>query len=398
VDTTVLRGGPSDVIAYAFYQLGYRPRESLILIGMHGPRLRTGLVVRVDLPPPDLIVEQVRHDLEVLRRAGEDAVMVLVVSDVRPEHPQAGDPQRRVVKALVRTIRRAGWHLQDVVAVGDSTWRSLLCDDPLCCPPGGRPLSQVTASTAAATMVALGRVLAPDEGALVSDVDVPAAHAAMSAGTTTGTTTAAVTDDTTAATEITPASPSEVEERRGIAPSTQAETPPTNPMDRTDDVPSLDVPARADEALERWRQLLHRAAVHPDRLGDVAWLGRALQDRWLRDAALLTLVPGSGTAPEELLAGADDGSLTGLFDERPDHELLEHGRVLLSAVARTAPPGERVDALALLAWMSWWAGDGARGRLLAGRALADGPGHRLAGLVDALLRLGVPPTWVPGSP
>jgi hypothetical protein len=78
----------------------------------------------------------------------------------------------------------------------------------------------------------------------------------------------------------------------------------------------------------------------------------------------------------------------------PDAELLERGRVLLSAVAREAPPGRRVDALALLAWSAWYAGHGSRGRLLVQRALADVPTHRLARLVDQLLFLGVAPTWV----
>ncbi|HEX2806452.1 MAG TPA: DUF4192 family protein, partial [Kineosporiaceae bacterium] len=153
----------------------------------------------------------------------------------------------------------------------------------------------------------------------------------------------------------------------------------------------------ASAALRRWRALLEASApagARAEAPAQLGWLIEALQDRWLRDAVLLTLVPGSGTAPEELLAGGDDSVLDGLLDQAPDQELLERGRMLLSAVARAAPPGARVDALALLAWMSWWAGDGARARLLAARALTDQPTHRLARLVDSLLRVGVAPAWV----
>jgi hypothetical protein len=114
----------------------------------------------------------------------------------------------------------------------------------------------------------------------------------------------------------------------------------------------------------------------------------------VRDAVLLSLVPGSGTAPEELAAGRDDGTAGWLLDGNPDDELLERGRRLLSAVARTAPEGRRAEALGMLAWMAWWAGHGARARLLAARALADQPDHRLSLLVDELLRAGVPPAWV----
>jgi hypothetical protein len=67
--------------------------------------------------------------------------------------------------------------------------------------------------------------------------------------------------------------------------------------------------------------------------------------------------------------------------------------VPLAHVARTAPPGRRAQALAVLSWMAWWSGAGARARLLAGRALDDEPGHRMALMLDQLLLRGVPPGW-----
>jgi hypothetical protein len=55
----------------------------------------------------------------------------------------------------------------------------------------------------------------------------------------------------------------------------------------------------------------------------------------------------------------------------------------------------RGEALAVLAWMSWWRSDGgARARLLVDLALADQPDHRLAGLLAVVLAEGLPPPWV----
>jgi len=78
----------------------------------------------------------------------------------------------------------------------------------------------------------------------------------------------------------------------------------------------------------------------------------------------------------------------------PDAQVLERGRRVLSALARSAPPGRRAEVLALMSWAAWWQGEGGRGRLLAERALADRPGHRLAGLVLQMLAASLPPPWV----
>jgi hypothetical protein len=369
VDSTLLKAGAADVIAFAFYQMGYRPRESLVLIGMRGPRRRLGLVVRVDLPQRRHLRAVLQQQLDAVARFGDDALLVLVVSDA--QEPPGADgtvlPHRRLVRDLRRQVLGQGWSLQDVIGVGASRWRSYSCSDPSCCPAAGRPLEEVLASRVATFQIGDGRVLAADEAGLVADV-APRPSTADTAGTAGSRSPAAPLVDTSVDPEVD---------------SSVGASPPGG----------LDAAA----ALRRWRALLETvppAAGRAEAPAQLGWLIEALQDRWLRDAVLLTLVPGSGTAPEELLAGGDDSVLDGLLDQAPDTELLERGRVLLSAVARAAPPGSRVDALALLAWMSWWAGDGARARLLAGRALADQPAHRLARLVDSLLRVGVAPEWV----
>jgi len=50
--------------------------------------------------------------------------------------------------------------------------------------------------------------------------------------------------------------------------------------------------------------------------------------------------------------------------------------------------------LTLLAMQSWACGEGAQAGVALDRALAIDAGYRLAGLVDALLRSGLAPSWV----
>ena len=46
--TCIRLGGPSDILAVLPYQLGFHPRDSLVVVSLHGTRM--GLVQRIDLP------------------------------------------------------------------------------------------------------------------------------------------------------------------------------------------------------------------------------------------------------------------------------------------------------------------------------------------------------------
>lgn len=352
---TVLRAGPADVIAYAFYRLGYRPRESLVLIGLRGPRLRVGLSIRMDLPGAPAHSLPLEFPLRRLREHGDDAVVALVVSDPGPGSPWPA--HRRLVRELRHRLRAAGLTVMDVLAVGPTHWRSYLCQDGGCCPVEGLPLTLVTSSPLAAWMVSQGQLLAADEASMLAYVDPPPASEA--------------------------AGPSVPAPAGGTAPPAPA---------------PMDLPPR--EALARWLDLLHDdprwAAEPPDPPPDVRWLASAVRDGRFRDALMLSFV--SRTATDEALAAASEGAVERLFEAQPDDELLTRGTVLLAAAARTAAPGDRGDVLAVLAWAAWYQGDGARARLLAARALADRPAQTLAALVDQLLIVGVSPGWVRGAP
>lgn len=337
---TIVRGGPLELISLAWYRIGFRPRESLVLVGLRGPRRRSGMVVRVDLPDSEHRASVLAAVVPMLRRAATDEVVVLVVSDV-DGGPRAGEdgevliPHRDLVHWLERQLPRQGIGVFDTLVVGPDTFRSYDCDAS-CCPPEGRSLEELTTTEMSAHMVLGGRTVLDEESDLVADVQ--------------------------------PDPVRRVSRRR---------------LSR---ISRLDLPRQ----LRLWREALAAGAQEP---AEPARLLVALRDVRLRDAVMFTLIPGSGVVPERVLGGDPGAADELLWDPRPDDDLLERGRRLLAALVRMAPPGDRVEVLAILAWLAWWANDAARCRLLTELALRDRPDHRLSLLVDQLLAAGISPTW-----
>lgn len=340
---TIVRGGPRDLIALAWYRIGFRPRESLVLVGLRGPKRRSGLVVRVDLPQREHRTAVIGNAVQLLRRSGDREVVALVVSDA-DGGPHAGCggealmPHREFARWLRHELPRRGIEVFDVLAVGPDSFRTYLCQDIVCCPPEGHSLDEVSDSELAAHMVLDGRSVLGCEADLVADVQPV---------------------------------PGKILSRRRLA-RVRAPDPET--------------------VLRDWRELLGAGAVEPP---EPARLLVAMRNVRLRDAVMFTLIPGSGLIPERVLAGDVLRVEDQLWGNRPDDELVERGRRLLAALARVAPPGERAEALAVLAWLAWWCNNAARCRLLSDLALADRPEHRLAQLVAQLLAAGIPPTWSP---
>jgi len=369
MDTSPL-GYLRELVAHAWFTIGYPPARSLVLVEVSGGE--AGVVARIDQPTAEPARPGQRASGDVpapaahrraaaamiasaARRGGGRAVVLLVVQDpAGVARPEFGRAEAALVRSVRQALRTAGVRVAGVALVGSGWVRSLDCTDPLCCPPGGAPLGDLAATGTAAGMVLRGRVLAADEAGLVADVEPEPWHG-----------------------------------------SVLLAEPPA---------------AAAPLGLARWRALLEAriAAPRPGRdplPSEVAWLVAGLRDMRLRDAVLVSLLPApKGAAftrhPQDpaaaLAAGRGEAmpDITALTQRRPDPEVFDAARALLAQVARGAPPGSRAEALAVLGWMAWWQGSGARGRLLVGLALADDPAHRLAGIVDQLLAYAVPPSWV----
>jgi hypothetical protein len=409
-EMTVISGaGPEDIIATVWFSLGYRPTRSLVLIGLDGPRRRVGMMIRADLPvlpttgpgrlgrverlPPEVLPDLVGSCLTTVAGSGAKALLAVIIDE------QALDQAARPVVVAVRhQARRFGLPLADVLGVSSTAFGSLTCPDPVCCPPGGRPIEEVDASRSAVVHVVNGNTVAPTEADLIRDV-MPKDPAKPLMRKTFGpehspaywwTRWLEVGLDATGLGSTGPV-------------STNLDSADSNSTNLDLAEPGSAEPGSADSN-----------SIDLDAL--MAGFSAALHHPVLRDAVMMTLL---GADPEQAghllhqsspaeyhqsssaCASADRSStgsptfadFAGCLRSPPQDDQLESGRAALAAAARTAAPGDQGPALAVLALLAWFEGRGSRARLLIERARIDDPAVSLIGLVDDLLLRRIPPPW-----
>jgi len=371
MEPLVLRlGEPRELLALVPHLLGFRPRDSAVAVSLCGPRGRVGLVARVDLADLGDPVHgpQVARSLAThLARDGARRAVLVVYSD------DAGGGRSDLVPAAAAHVEEAfdvPFGGVEVVVVGDDTYRCLRCD-PVCCPPGGRPLSDLTSTRAGAEMVLAGSVVAPSRDALGR---VPPAPVAVRRAV------------------------ARVRRRHAEARARALAGGPAA------------LALWRSEALAAWRALVGPSSGDgAARVTRAALLGRVeagLADRRVRDAMLVASIPGAGTLPERALAHAgpaEDAELRAaigrLVDpaagEPPDDAVRDVQRALEDVVAHGRRGGQ-APASTLLAILAWWQGDGARAAVLLDRASQDDPGYRLAHLLRSALDAGLAPGWARG--
>lgn len=141
-------------------------------------------------------------------------------------------------------------------------------------------------------------------------------------------------------------------------------------------------------ATATWWESLDRGQVRG--VDARALLLHALDHIPFRDGALVGALAGqAGRSPD--LTCVDIASLDDSLP--PDRDRLERVHAVLADVARYAPPGRAVSPLAMCAYLAWWAGDGARARILCEQADEEDPDNSLAGLVGDALDGACPPPW-----
>lgn len=372
--TTIRTREPRELLALIPFQLGFRPRESAVVVSIRGHRSRVGLVARVDL---DALVDPERGPVlarslvQHLLRDGAAGVVLVLYSAL---------DLRGTDGAVARTAHD---HLADAAdhrlgepttwVVGPTGWFGLSCRDDRCCPPQGRSLADLDSAAVSAEMVLRGASVAPCREAL-GHVGRAGTRDRRSARRAAG---------RWAARRQACASPEELRRWRQLG-------------------------------LDQWRAELERAGAgpeggaqgagdRPDGLPGAPVLGRlcaAVQDVLVRDAVLLLLIPGTGLLPDRLVAG-DAGQEVGAALQRvvdpscgvpPQEDVVAAAERLLRAVGAHVPGEPAVPTL--LAVLAWWQGDGARAGVLLERALEHDPGYRLALLVDEALGHGMPPGWL----
>lgn len=368
--TTIRTREPRDLLALVPYRLGFRPRASTVLMSVRQGRGEVGLVARVDtvdLLGPDGDELAAALAAHLLGDGASRAVAVVYTS--REDGAE--------VDAAVDVLQRAAVGGLDVECwvVGPRGWWCATCSDDRCCPPGGRPLSDLESAPVSAAMVLAGATVAADRDALGDVGTVPA------------------------------------ERRRSARRAAERWTARRALLGGRVD----DARWRA-EGLALWRgcvaaleagggHVRQGIEVRPTTLGR---LQAALDDVLVRDAVLLTLVPDHGgqtDLPDRVLVrdpSADIGiALGALTDPRlglpPDADRSRASDHVLRAVAAHAGPDGHAPSLTLLAVLAWWSGEGARAAVLLDRALAARPAYRLAVIVQEAVALGVPPGWVSGA-
>ncbi|SDD02791.1 protein of unknown function [Sanguibacter gelidistatuariae] len=366
---------PQELLALIPFQLGFQPRESVVAVSLREPRHRVGLVMRVDLADlaqPDDGRQLARSMVSHVAADGGHDVVLVVYTDAPV--PLARDGDSLAWRAVGHFLGAAETFLGSIDAwvVSETGYSVLGCSDPRCCPPGGRPLTDLLSTIVGAEMVLAGAVVMETRDALAWIPRAP-----------------------------------DLDRRRANAAANRSR------HQARDGDPA---------ARDRWRQdgfATWRAAL--DGTLAAASLGRleaALDDVLVRDAILLSLVPGVGDLPERLLAGSDDlgraggvgaqerrrtdaavgRAMAAIVDPRvgvpPEDDLSSAAQRTLEGIVAHGRRDRQAPALTLLALLTWWRGSAARAGALLERAQACDPRYRLAELLSQALVSGMAPGWV----
>ncbi|WP_193311390.1 DUF4192 domain-containing protein [Georgenia satyanarayanai] len=375
--TTITISQPEDIVAYLPYRLGFRPRDSVVLLAMCGARNRLGLVTRADLTHighPRLGAALVRDVARLMEEEGAHDVFVVLYSDL-PRDRLSADP----------LVRRAVEHLRTLTSwadppgpwvVGAGTYGCWGTGEE--CAPATRDVAELDQRPVVATLVLHGLALVParEDLAVARTTDAERRRSA----------TRAVREG-----------------RRRLAGlrarSGGGAAVPGAAFGVPGAVPAVDqreMDEWREEERRRWERLVAlavRGAVLP--AGELGLLAAALEDNTVRDSVLCSVVhPLSGRVldrarTEEIL---DLAMLPG--GPPPDQDRVEPAAAVLRALAACVPGRSGALALGLLAWIAWWCADGARADVLARQALRARPRTRLAELVDQALAARLPPGWV----
>ncbi len=332
---TISCSGPGELLALLPYQLGYHPRDAVVVVGLDGSRL--AFLERLDLPPADALTEAVASLTAPLRRERPESVLLVGYESLPAESVPLLD-------LLALECATQGIDVLDAWVVRDERWLSLRCAKP-CCSGAGTPLPDPTRTPGVAEFVGMGVAPLADREAVDALVrpDPVAAATTLDALAPVGD-----PDDVVAAW------------RRLTEPHGDA---------GTGDVLTA---------------------------GEVAVLAASLTDLAWRDAVIGRLCPGSlpaGASPPDtgrrVVAAVPDRPWADLADGHERAAACQRLRARMLAVARRVPDEVAAPFLVVVAHLAWWSGDGTLARVALDRALLADPGYRLARLLARMVDLGL---------
>ncbi|MEO6790474.1 MAG: DUF4192 domain-containing protein [Ornithinibacter sp.] len=358
--------GPGDVLAVLPYQLGYHPRDSVVVVSLREKQI--ALVLRCDLPPDEHVAMVSASLVGPVVRERADSVLVLGFEEV--EH--ASIP---LALAVVDDLERQGVEVLDVQVVRGGRRYSPICARP-CCPPEGEPVPGPQDVPAVAEFVLQGRSPLPDRRQVD---DLVEAQPALVLGVAEALARRA-------------SRPGRVTDRRRRSASAWGVL--------------LSVPGQPGERLvpRVLADLVAGLADVPWRDGVIAWLAPgvlpvstldthvvarlcATMPRWAQMGAGFDAEPLRGSL-RQLPHGGPVGRSGGLGRAAERDEL----RARLLSLCRAVPDSAPVEAAAtctLAAAVCWADGDGAVARAAIDRAVRLRPDYRLACLLERLIDQGV---------
>ncbi|MFJ9843844.1 DUF4192 domain-containing protein [Kitasatospora sp. NPDC101155] len=325
----VVMRGPADMAELLPYLLGFYPDDSIVAVGLQGPDLHQGGVIRADLPAspadwPAAAEETAALLVALSERHGSRPFQVLLYlcqDPVTAHAPPVVEGLRPLADHLRAAFGRRGAVVKESLCVSDGRWWSFLCRREGCCDPAGNPVRR-----------------GPDPG--------PAAAAATVAGLVPRGSRKAIIGG------LVPVGPPEdAAQREALARSEAA----------------VDSVSR-EQGIELLGQAFAEFAAGARELDEerAARLLLALRDRLTRDRGVEYVRPA---------------------------ELAPAERLWRFLARRAVPPYEgcAVAPLTLLAWASWVAGDTATARVVLGHVLRLAPGYLLAELLYESMNDGMTP-------
>lgn len=357
---TILRlDDPAELLAYLPYRIGFWPTESAVLLSLRGDQesgWRPGLVARVDLA--DIGAEtrgaQLRAELIDHLYADGATLTFLVIytrtafADVRRGHSAGG-----------RTL--TWWLQQHEIAEATRAWvvsperyRCVECRQEPCCPDQGHHLQRLESSAIAAEMIYHGMSYAPSRDQVLP---MPAPD-----------------------------------------PQTRARVVrASGKLRRRQIVRGAHREEWLDELTRRWdRFLAAPGTLDREEVSgtDLAALIVALEEVTVRDAVLVAVATGVSVARARGPAGI--AMLDQVFSPQgpaPQQDRLQRATEGLLYLSGLTARGRSASIWAVLAWMAWFEGNGARADLCLVRCAEEDPEHRLAMLIRRAVDHGIPPGW-----
>ena len=325
--TIVKISSPADILGIVPHRVGFHPVESIVVICLQGARRRDGLLMRLDLAPPE-------HDEVVARDLANKAAHVKSSGAVLVCYTEQGEegrglPRQHLVDALAARLRSHGIEVVEALLVHDGRWWSYVCANPSCCPPEGTELAESLTPAAAhyaAEVVAEGGSVLTDRAELERSIRPP---------------------------------------RNPVADAVRAQA-----LDRAGaDVMTTLLDSGADALGARTMELL-----------------RSLVRRWAGGSRELGVDEANLVILGLAIKSARDEAATLLLDA--DREVL---LALLTALARHADDADAAPICTVLAWVAYAHGYGALTNVAVERALDVDPEYEMARLIeDAMQRLITP--------